>query len=119
MTLNQSYHLAHRALDGGFTVDANGEPITEGYAVSTRKDAELVISDTTWVPAIAETIRKYADLHRADLTNGFQLGAWRDGPLIVLDLVQLWRNEKWARLVARNAHQLAIFDLNHHREIRV
>lgn len=98
--------------DGGFTYHAvTGEQPTTGYALSIHKDRESVM-DTTTANAVA--LANYADRNWDLLSQkGNYLGGWHDpnDGKVYLDVSTVVKTAEEAEQMARDAQQIAYFDL--------
>lgn len=94
--------LTEEAINGGFTVAIDGAHPVKGFAVGTRPDSEHAIRLTpqTSRSDVADAIYAYVVHHGFDLREGYQLGAWRDGDTIVLDLVNVLERQDTAEILA-------------------
>lgn len=111
---------AIKKADGGFTYNAvTGEQPKTGYALSLHKDREQVL-DAKQVSLV--TLAQYAQDNRSLLgqPNNF-LGAWHNpvDDKIYIDVSTVVKSATEAERLAREAHQLAYFDLEHGKSIEV
>lgn len=122
MTRDQYLTLAQAAYDGGFTVDLDGNPVTNGYAVAVP-GYELrgyLKPGTPTLSGIAGWIEGYVVDNGAALREPARyLGAWRDGADIVLDVVEIFASRNCAIAAAANRGEQAIYDLGIGQEIRI
>lgn len=112
-------HVELLANVDGFTVDNHGNPVTSGYALSIYPEYETVI------PADADrkqAILDYIDNHQAVLAqDGHCLGGWLDSEtgLFYLDVSIVVHDRQQAEHLARQAGQLAFFNLDTFEGVRV
>lgn len=111
---------AIKKADGGFTYNAvTGEQPHSGYALSLHKDRELVL-DAKQVSLV--TLARYAQDNRSLLgePNNF-LGAWHNpvDDKIYIDVSTVVKSAAEAERLARDAHQLAYFDLEKGQSVEV
>lgn len=101
---------------GGFSLDANLNPITDlGYVVSVS-GAERKIPLVSIGPA---DILFYRDQHRHALDQGFIFGGWADGGFAYLDLSRNFNDLDEALAFGRAHDQIAIWDNFNGQEVRL
>lgn len=110
MTFAQRVLTRHRQTGGSTTSPRTGLTPREGFAVSLYPDR----TRSTNVALTESDIYVFRD-HNADLLrlNGFFLGTWFDHKTSenVLDVVQVFSSVHFAKAVAREAGQCAIYCL--------
>lgn len=110
--------LAERAaeelMNGGFTLDLDGDAPTEGFAVAVYPEAEEVIEAPT-VQLIVEYIVRWAPTLIRDPRA--RLGGWVSEGKLYLDISAVYHDRDEALKVARANKQKAIYDLGAGAEI--
>lgn len=102
--------------NGGFTLSFHtGLPVSTGFAVACDK--------TTWgirgVEALdQDMIETFLRLNAERINRGgVALGGWKNESGFWIELTQVFRNERNAKVVGRKRGELAIFDLGKLQEI--
>lgn len=104
--------LAQRAIEGGFTVDLDGNSPTTGYVVGSRPDRTLIVDlRRSTLRDVADDIYSYVVDNGYELRNGYLLGAWTDDGKLYLDLVQVFPDQGSAMALARALGEIAVYNL--------
>ena len=106
----------HIINNGGITYNVRSQSmVTAGYAVSARKDLEQVIPLESFT---VETLEAYIVRNNEVLAvDNNMLGAWMSDGMVYLDVTTVVDDEAEAVRIAKNANQLAIFNLETFEEI--
>jgi len=120
---NRGGSLAEKAVkEGGFTYNPvrmkNRVPPKNGFALSINKNTEKVIDLTANRKSIRDDITNYVRAYREGIKSPDNfLGGWVDKGKLYLDVSKVITDKREAVRLARNADQLAIFDLAHGKTI--
>ena len=104
-------------VNGGFTVDRNGRDVESGYAVATQGNEAVYTMHIT-----ESDILEYIAIHKEELSRPTAcLGGWVDTETnqVYLDVSDVYQNGWYASEVGHERDQIAIFDLDNMREIRL
>ena len=108
--------VKHIIDNGGITYDLRTQSlVTTGWAVSAHKELEKVVplSDFNY-----NTLEQYITKNNTILTIGDNmLGAWVSGDNVYLDVTTVVHDKDQAIAIAKNAEQLAIFNLETFEEV--
>jgi hypothetical protein len=104
--------------DGGFTVEARtGRPVRRGIAVCLRPGGSWAFHRAEWHD---EAVRHWIEQHAASTRNR-AIGGWLHDGTVWLDPVHIVPGALGpvAAALGRRRHQLALFDLNRQRVVRL
>ena len=111
--------LLNQALDnGGCTVDAMGNPVTNGYAVGFG-GAEALDPKRSYFDQVAEVVQ--AGLDKVGSPYPMAFGSWMDKSTgrIFVEPVQIIQDPETARALGTYRNEIAIFDLTRGVEINL
>jgi 2'-5' RNA ligase len=114
---NRGGNLADKAIEkGGFTYNPirykGRMPPRQGFALALHKNTEKVIALSTDRGKVRDQVKAYVKQHWSDIkAQGNFLGGWTEGGKLYLDISNVVSDQKEAVAKARQAHQLAIYDL--------
>ncbi len=109
---------------GGFTYNPvrykDRTPPKRGFALSIKKNTEKVIKLDQTHEKIRAQLKDYIRAHRADIKKeGNFLGGWIDKGKLYVDISKVVKDKDDAINLAREAKQLAVFDLGKGQTIEV
>jgi hypothetical protein len=112
------------AKTGGFTYNPvrykDRTPPKRGFALSIRKDTEKVVKLDQTHAKIRAQLKDYIHAHREDIkAEGNYLGGWIDKGKLYVDISRVVKKKDEAIDLAREAKQLAVFDLGKGQTIEV
>lgn len=114
--LDFGHLLSSLLLDGGFSVNLNGDEPTDGFMVGGLVPSVEIVAKDIRASDLARFVAEHEDI--LDNLSCF-FGSWNDEGTIVLDVSDNIEDGLWAYIVAQNRGQKAIWDVVNKKELPV